>query len=147
MDTHVRVLGVIHIAFGVLGLLAGVMLFVIFGGAAGIVGTVGAMEDPEALIAVPIISLVGAVIVGIVVILSIPSLAAGVGLLSYQNWARMLALILSVIGLLNVPIGTIVGAYGLWVLLTPETEVLFQRRGTPRPIGQTPAPFGPRKAG
>jgi hypothetical protein len=34
-------------------------------------------------------------------------------------------MILAVIDLLNIPIGTAVGVYSLWVLLQPETEKLF----------------------
>jgi hypothetical protein len=33
--------------------------------------------------------------------------------------------VLSAINLINIPIGTVVGIYGLWVLLTKETERLF----------------------
>lgn len=145
MDTHVRVLALIQIAFGSMGLIAGLVLFVIFGGAAGIVSAAGAMEDPEALVAVPIITIVGAALVAIVVILSLPSLAAGIGLLSYHDWARILTLILSVLNLLNVPIGTLAGAYGLWVLLSPETEALFRSRSI-RPVMQ-PVGFERRNTG
>jgi len=37
----------------------------------------------------------------------------------------------SIIGLMWIPIGTIVGIYGLWVLLNKETERLFA--GAPQP--------------
>ena len=38
---------------------------------------------------------------------------------SYMRW--------SVIHLLSVPFGTVLGVYGLWVLLQRETEALFRR--------------------
>jgi hypothetical protein len=54
-----------------------------------------------------------------------PSLITGYGLLQYKPWARIAGIILSAISLINIPIGTIVGAYGLWVLLNKDTERLF----------------------
>jgi len=33
--------------------------------------------------------------------------------------------VISAVNILDVPVGTILGAYGLWVLLTPETDPLF----------------------
>jgi len=56
-----------------------------------------------------------------------PSIIAGVGLLHFKPWARVLAIILSVIHLFSVPFGTALGIYGLWVLLQRETESLFRR--------------------
>jgi hypothetical protein len=51
-----------------------------------------------------------------------------VGLLKFQPWARVLTIVLCAINLLNVPFGTALGIYGLWVLLNSETEQLFAAR-------------------
>jgi hypothetical protein len=59
-------------------------------------------------------------------LLSVPEIVAGVGLLQGSNWARFLALFLSVLNLFAVPLGTAVGVYSLWVLLQNETEALFE---------------------
>ena len=37
---------------------------------------------------------------------------------------------LSALNLINIPLGTVLGAYGLWVLLNSETERLFTSRPT-----------------
>ena len=63
-----------------------------------------------------------------VVVLSLPGIIAGIGLLKLQPWARILAIVISALNLLNVPIGTALGVYGLWVLLQAETERLFAQR-------------------
>jgi len=133
METHVRLLAAIQIAFGALGLLAALIVLVVFGGAASILGMTGVAQDPDAIIAVPIIAIVAVAIVVLIVLLSIPSLIAGFGLLSFRPWARTLTTILCVIDLLNVPIGTAVGVYGLWVVLSAETEPLFRQIGGPQP--------------
>ncbi len=135
MESHVKILAVLQIVCGALGLLAAAVVFLIFGGAASIVGTAGVAEDPDALIAVPIIGVVGTVIVALVLALSVPALAAGIGLLNFRPWARILTIIISVLNLPNIPIGTALGAYGLWVMLSAETERLF-RSQTPQAPAQ-----------
>ena len=124
MDTHVRVLAVLHIVMGGIGIVIGLGCLLLFGGIAGIVGVAG---EPDALVAIPILSLIGGAVFVILLILSLPSIIAGIGLLKYRPWARILTIVLSAIDLLNVPIGTAIGIYGLWVLLSRETEPLFQR--------------------
>ncbi len=49
--------------------------------------------------------------------------AAGWGLLQRETWARTLALILAFISLfLNIPLGTAMGVYTMWVLLPSSSE-------------------------
>lgn len=127
MQTHVKVVAVGFIVLGALGVLGGLALMAIFGGAAGVVGA-GA-ETEEAAIAIPIIGLTGTLLTIFVFALSLPGLIAGFGLLSWKPWARILAIVLCAINLLNIPFGTLLGIYGLWVLLHKDTERLFS--GTP----------------
>lgn len=126
MRDHVRILGYLHIVFGALGILGAVAVLVVFGGIAGIVG-LASNRDPDALVAVPVLGILGAAIAILVLLLSLPGLIAGAGLLKFRPWARILTIVLSVLNLLNVPIGTALGVYGFWVLLRPDTEALFQR--------------------
>ena len=123
MQTHVKVLGVVYLAVGGLMLLLALFLILTMGGVAGIVG---ASADPEdAAIAVPVLGFAGTALAAFFGIFALPSLVTGYGLLNYRPWARVIGIILSAISLINIPIGTIVGAYGLWVLLNKETERLF----------------------
>ena len=92
----------------------------------GVAGIVGASADPEdAAIAVPILGIAGTALAGFFGIFSLPSLITGYGLLKFKPWARIVGIVLSAISLIMIPFGTIVGAYGLWVLLSKETERLF----------------------
>jgi len=126
MDTHVKVLGALQIALGAIGLLAALLLVVVFGGAAGIVGASG---DPEASIAIPIIGLTGMTLVAFLLATSLPGLIIGVGLLRRRPWARIAGIVISIIGLMMIPFGTLVGLYGLWVLFSKDTERLFASSG------------------
>ena len=112
--------------FGSLGILFGLGFLVLFGGIAGIVG----MNDHsgDAMVAIPIIGLVGTAIFVISMLLSLPGIIAGVGLLSYKPWARILTIVLSFFHILNIPFGTALGVYGMWVLFSPEVTAMFEGR-------------------
>jgi hypothetical protein len=123
MDTHVRVLGVIYIALGILGLMGAALMLIGFGGAAGIIN---ASADPdEAALAIPILSIVGTALVIFLFAFSLPSIITGIGLLYFKPWARVLGIVLSAVSLLGFPWVTILGIYGLWVLFSKDTERLF----------------------
>lgn len=122
MLTHVKVLAVLYLVLSALGVLGALMMMMIFGVAATSVGVSG---DPDAVTALPIIGLVGTGFVIFLLAVSLPGLVLGWGLLKLKPWARILGIVLCAINLINIPFGTILGAYGLWVLLNAETERLF----------------------
>ena len=127
MERHVTILGAFHIAFGAIGLLAALAILVIFGGAASLIA-LGAASEPDALIAAPIVGIIGTVLMLAALILSVPGIAAGFGLMNYRPWARMLTVVLSLLHLFNFPFGSALGVYGLWVLLSDEGRILFEQR-------------------
>ena len=129
MDTHVKVLGALQIAFGAIGVMLALLMIFVFGGVAGIVGASG---DPEAAFAVPIIGLTGTALVTFLLLTSLPGVVIGIGLLRFRPWSRIAGIVISIIALMMIPFGTIVGAYGLWVLFSKDTERLFMT-GVPQP--------------
>jgi hypothetical protein len=123
MQTHVKVLGVLYLAVSAFFLLVALFLLLAMGGAAGIVG---ATADPDdAAIAIPVLGIAGSALAAFLCFFSLPGLATGYGLLRQKPWARILGIVLSALSLINIPFGTIVGIYGLWVLLNKDTERLF----------------------
>ena len=123
MEQHVKILAYLNIVFGGLGVLVALIILLVFGGLAGIVS---ADPDPEAAVGVAVLGAIGGIGALIVGALSLPSLIAGFGLLKFRPWAQTLAIVMSALNLLNVPIGTAVGAYGLWVLLNKDTKPMFR---------------------
>jgi hypothetical protein len=124
VETHVKVLAVLYLVFSAFFLLAAVFLLLTFGGASAIVGT--AAEPEDAAIALPILGITGIALSGFFLAIALPGLIAGYGLLKRANWARILGIVLSALNLLNFPFGTILGVYGLFVLLHKDTERLFE---------------------
>lgn len=122
MAQHVRILGWLFIIYSAVFDVIAVVVLAILTGAGAISG------DRQAFY---ITSAVGVGIAVILLILSIPGIIAGMGLLKYQQWARILALILAVLHILSFPLGTALAVYTFWVLLNVQTTPLFE----PRPIG------------
>lgn len=132
MEQHVKILAAFHIAFGALGLMSALAILAIFGGSAGAASFV-ANGEPDAWLAIPLLSIVGSVLMLITLTLSIPAIVGGWGLLRYKTWARFLMIVLSALHVINFPFGTLLSIYGLWVLLSKEGEILFTAR--PRAVG------------
>ncbi len=119
MESHVKAVGIINIAFSILGILAAIIVFTVL----NIVAKIPDVEEE----AVRILQIIAVVVPWFLIIVSLPGIIGGVGLLKYQGWARILVLILSFLDLLNFPMGTAIGIYSIWVLLNNKTEKLFAK--------------------
>jgi hypothetical protein len=116
MDKHITALGIIYIAFSILGIIAAVIVFLTVTGGGLMSG------DPEAM---AITAGVGISVSALIMVLSVPGILGGYGLLKKYNWARIVVLILGFLNLLNIPIGTAIGIYTIWVLFNDETVKMF----------------------
>ena len=134
MQQHVKILGVLNLIYGAIGIIIGLIVFAVLGGVAGFASQLDASGDLEK--AAPLVALVGTVVVIVLAVVSAPAIIAGIGLLGFRPWARILGIVLSALHLMSIPFGTILGIYGLWVLLNSQTEVLF--RGVPPPSPAQP---------
>jgi hypothetical protein len=116
MRQHVSLLGILLVVQGAVVLLGAiiVMMVMVTGGLVS-----GDMQ------AIAITSTVGLAIGAYLLLLAVPSLLAGLGLLHLKPWARLLALVVCCLALLKVPLGTALGIYGLWALTREETTALF----------------------
>ncbi len=129
MRKHVQLLGILNIVWGGLYLFGALVIMLIFGGVAGLVGAVS--HDPDAYIAIPILTFLGGALALLLLLLSVPSIVTGVGLLKLTPWSRILGIVVSALHILSIPFGTALGVYGLWVLLSNQTVPLFARLPEP----------------
>lgn len=124
MRKHIQILGILNLVWGSLGVVGALAVMIVFGGILGVLG-IAADHDPDVSTAAPIVGLVGGAIFLLLLVTSVPSVVVGIGLLRLAPWARMVGIVLSALHLLSVPLGTALGIYGLWVLLSDETASVF----------------------
>ncbi len=118
MQSHLRILAFLYIAYHALGLVVGLIIFGLLSGVGLLSGDVQAAG---------ILTIVGVAIAGLIMVLSIPGIIGGIGLLARWRWARILVLVIGAFSLLEFPIGTAVGVYTFWVLLHQDTRRLFMQ--------------------
>lgn len=118
MERHVRILGTLYIIFGVLLLITALIIY-------STVKMGGILSGDETAIFVT--ELVSTILGAFFLLLSIPGIIGGIGLLKFKNWAKILVIIIGILNLLNIPLGTILGVYTIWVLMNNQTEQLFKK--------------------
>ena len=116
MNKHVKILGILFITFGCLLCVGGIVVNFVVPMAGNISGNDVAMR---------ITSIIGDTLGLLLVVLSMPSIIGGIGLLKRKYWARILILVLCFLSLLSIPFGTALGIYGIWILLKSETVEIF----------------------
>ena len=116
--SHIRVLGILWIVYSLIHLIpiGGMFMF----------GTMGLPWIPHAVGRMFVGSFL-TVIGGLMAICTVAGIVAGWGLLERCGWARMLALVLGCLALFNIPFGTALGIYTLWVLLPSTSEQEFRQ--------------------
>jgi hypothetical protein len=125
MNLHINILGWLFVGSAILTGLAG--FAVLFAGQ--IVTRLPIPWPPEMPLGmVPFIgSIVG--IVGVAILAFAAAIAsAGIGLLQYRSWGRVLAIIAAVLLLFKFPIGTGIAIYAFWVLFSEEGREHYKSR-------------------
>jgi hypothetical protein len=122
MAQHVKILGILHIVFGSLGILGAVVVLAVFGGLSAFVNMSDRTTDLPAPIA---LGAIGIFVFFLVLVISLPGFIIGIGLVQFRPWARVAGIVISALDLLGFPFHTLLGIYGLWVLLNRETEQMF----------------------
>jgi hypothetical protein len=116
LENHIKVLGLLFILAGGFGGIASLVFFLLFAGPASV-----SAYGP----------LIGFMVIGwmwLMLILAIPAMVLGFGLLSMRPWARSLGTVIAILELMNFPIGTVIGIYALWVLMSSDVDPLFSPR-------------------
>jgi hypothetical protein len=115
----VKVIGIIYAVFAALTLI-GVLVMAAMGGMImqGLVMPLAqhSIEGPLML-----------VLSGVVLLIAILEGVTAYGLLARKPWGRILAIIVSILSLLSVPLGTVLGAFGLYFLMRQGAEQDWDR--------------------
>jgi hypothetical protein len=141
MQEHIKILGILNIVLGSLTAVAGLCVLLIFGGAGGLIAAAAHSADSDlpSNLAAPAVFLIGVAIAGFLLVLSLPAIVGGWGLLKFRPWSRVLMIVVSVFHLLHFPLGTALGVYGIWALMSEPARQLLQNGGVlpaypPQPV-------------
>src|SRR5690349_10296611 len=117
---HVRLLGILCMAYAALEIVHGIAAIIVAG---FIFGPHGAAAGVPPFLR-PLVVLGGM----FSIIKGAFGFPAGWGLLNRQAWARPMAIVVAVVSLFfNIPFGTALGVYTLWVLLPASSEDEYER--------------------
>jgi hypothetical protein len=122
MKKHITAVGAIQIVFGALWLIISIGGYILLSKLLDFIPT-----DNMPAFAASLVSYIFIVIPIFLGCLSLLSLIGGIGLLSLKKWARIMVLIVSFIGCLQIPFGTLAGVYSIWVLMQNDTIKLFNQ--------------------
>jgi hypothetical protein len=125
---HIKILGILNIVMGAFTALGGLAALVVTGGMAGVI-TASATDYQDRTVAAPVIAGIGMAVGVFLLLLSLPSIIGGWGLIKFRPWSRIVVIVLSVLHLLNIPLGTALGVYGLWVLFSEEGRRILESGG------------------
>src|SRR5687767_1959148 len=117
MRKHVRILGWLQIALGIIDLLIGFAAF-------GLLSGIGIVSGDTAMFG--LLTLIGGFAGIFMLVMALPNLVCGIGLLrGWGGWVIVLAVVLGVFNLMQVPFGTAIALYTFWVAWR-----LYQAQGT-----------------
>ncbi|HME09870.1 MAG TPA: hypothetical protein VKG25_22615 [Bryobacteraceae bacterium] len=104
----------LNILVGALGLLVAVTFFLLFNGASYFSAELQGFAT--------------AAVMAVMGVLALPMILVGIALLQFRPWARMAGVILAAFSFLHFPLGSMLAAYELSVLLSTDADRLFNPR-------------------
>ena len=119
VQEHVRLVGILWMAYSALSLVGGIVVYVVAHTIFG--GMFRPPNGPPPEITMwlrPLLTFIS----GLILAKAAAGFVAGWGLLQRESWARVLTLIVAFVALFNVPLGTTLGIYTLWVLLPTRSD-------------------------
>jgi hypothetical protein len=128
VEEHVRLLALLWLALSAFNTIGGIVLYVVANTLLVHMHRAGADSGPPAFLT-PLLSTVAILLLAKAAF----GFAAGWGLLQREHWARVVVLVLAFVSLFtNIPFGTALGIYTMWVLLPAESEQEYDRMAEPR---------------
>jgi hypothetical protein len=116
VELHIKILGILYMISGILAVFGGISILLLFAVGGILAGEVRAL---------PLLAAMATVLGSLLLTIGIAKLICGCGLLARKKWSRVFAIIMAIIGLINIPFGTALGIYALWILFKPEAEQLL----------------------
>ncbi len=122
MEKQIRLLGILYIIYNMISLMLALVVKLTFLGVGVFLEAVAEGFPPLPL---GDLSRAGWLLGGALLLSSLPGVIAGMGLLKFKPWSRILALIVAVFMLFGFPFGTALAVYAFFILLSRESDKYF----------------------
>jgi len=118
VQSHLHLLGILWLAISAFNAVGGLVLLILGKTLFPHLHEMGAPSDVPAGFLTALFSTLG------ILVLAKAGFGffAGWGLMKREGWARIVALVLAFISLFNIPFGTAIGVYTMWVLLPAQSQ-------------------------
>jgi hypothetical protein len=126
MDTHRKVVGILHVIFGAISLALIAIATVFFGVLSTFVS--------DSRFPMPVALAIGAAVAAVLALVALAEIVAGAMLLAGRAGARHWVIGVGALQLLNIPFGTALGAYTLWALTNEPPPMVIV--STPTSLSQ-----------
>jgi hypothetical protein len=119
VQEHVHLLGILWLAMSAFNAVGGLILLVLGN---TLFPHLREMKDVPPDVPVGFLTALFSTLGIIVLAKAACGFIAGWGLMQREPWARVVALVLAFISLFNIPFGTAIGVYTMWVLLPGQSQ-------------------------
>lgn len=121
---HIRLVGILWLALSALNAVAGGGLLIVANTLFGHLHDFGAPSNVPSGFLRAVVGTLGILVLA----KSAVGFLAGWGLLQRLPWARILTIVLAFLALFNIPFGTALGIYTLWVLLPAGADAEYEEQ-------------------
>jgi hypothetical protein len=126
MSSHVDLVGLLFIIWGLLTTLIGLSMLALGISAVALIRSAARGGGGQMAAGIAVAAFTTLAVIAI--IWGLAHVIVGVPLRRRRHWSRVLALMLGSVDLLLLPYGTALGCYALWVLLSERGRALFHAR-------------------
>ena len=132
VQQHMHLLGILWLAMSAFNAVGGLVLIVVANTLFPHLHEMGAPAEVPTPFLSAIVSTLGIIILA----KAVCGFIAGWGLLHREGWGRIVALVLAFISLFNIPFGTAIGVYTMWVLLPAASQQEYDALSEERTEGR-----------
>jgi hypothetical protein len=118
VQAHLHLLGILWLAMSAFNAVGGLILLVLANTLFAHLHEMGAPPEVPTGFLQSLLSTIGIIVLA----KAVCGFFAGWGLMHREPWARVAAIVLAFISLFNIPFGTAIGVYTMWVLLPGQSQ-------------------------
>jgi len=118
VDQHIHLLGILWLAMSAFNAIGGLVLLIVGNTLFAHMIEMGVPSQVPRGFLTALLTTIGIIVLAKAAL----GFLAGWGLMQCESWGRILAIVLAFISLFNIPFGTAIGVYTLWILLPAPSQ-------------------------